>query len=856
MGTSVSSVVTSALGVITDGWDAVEGAVEGDFLGYAQTVLDGATAVTSIIENYYGELAHGYQAAVYQANLLKFSVSTANLATAISNYKKGTGSEAKVVAGEMDLVGSVAGIVGSLPPGDVGGAKVTALANALSIAASGGSAIVGGVSDSALNTLNDFMLLTQPGSMPLGIYKLLSSNDAVVGAFKSLEEQASWYAQQVYSDITGSSSSSSTTSNNETEIFTSTTSGNATTETGNLGDTITNTLSGDALTTTTTQGFSETQQLSATGVLHSDTWNNAAATTGTDTYNADGSDSGKITYANGSYALYTDDGQGNLSTDYYTAGGTEIRATWVHADGTSGEVSLYGDGLTQIPGGGSLDVPESMYEVTQNPDGSYVTYAQDALDGYTNGGYSSTGAATSNTTGVGLGANDTVTASSTDQFAEQSSFYTDTGDVVYVGAEFTYHYNASGAATGGTWYSAYQGPNGIVNNPNGDKIAWAQNIMATQGSDTVNASGVMVRQATALDGSVWQDTTLLAGDTVSQYSGGMTLLSDQWSDYNGMTGDPALGSQAPVSGTPAITGSDTFNGNAVAGKDNTWTDGTGDQYVLNTATGALTISQRVLGTNSGDQIVIDHFNLNAAQTNAHGYLGIKFGEQLAAAASVNTADDPFTNGGTYTPATQSATVAVGNVQIVTLYASAASSTDQTVTVTGGSASAFISTGANLLAFNGTLNLVIPAGQNHVTFGLVDTSHSSSADALNLSASLTNADGTVSSNALTVTFDQPSAASTSVTPDYVINGDLTPVNFGTAANPQYHVDFLGNIVTSGSSPNFNDTLYGNVAGNDLIETGVGNNTVICGQLNDTVNAGGFLFSEATNDLHYVTRRIAA
>ncbi|MHB1677389.1 MAG: hypothetical protein ACYCSS_07610 [Sulfuriferula sp.] len=44
--------------------------------------------------------------------------------------------------------------------------------------------------------------------------------------------------------------------------------------------------------------------------------------------------------------------------------------------------------------------------------------------------------------------------------------------------------------------------------------------------------------------------------------------------------------------------------------------------------------------------------------------------------------------------------------------------------------AFISTGANPLAFNGTLNLIIPAGQDHVTFGLVDTSHSSSADAAN------------------------------------------------------------------------------------------------------------------------------
>ena len=317
--------------------------------------------------------------------------------------------------------------------------------------------------------------------------------------------------------------------------------------------------------------------------------------------------------------------------------------------------------------------------------------------------------------------------------------------------------------------------------------------------------------------------------------------------------DDSLGNGA---GSVYVGNTQLTGGTAVAGKDNTWTDGNGDQYAWNTSTGALTISQGLLGANSGDQIVIDNFNLNAAETNPHGYLGIKFGEQLAAAASASTADDPFSNGGTYTPATQAATVADGNVQTVTLYASTVSDTDQTVTVTGGSASAFISTGANLLAFNGTLNLIIPAGQDHVTFGLVDTSNSSTADTLNLSASLTNADGTVSSNALAVTFDSPAVASTSVTPDYVINGDMTPVNFGTAASPQYHVDFLGDIVTSGSSPDFNDTLFGIAAGNDSIETRSGNSTLICDLDNDTVNAGGFLFSEATNDLHYAAGRIAA
>ncbi len=84
-------------------------------------------------------------------------------------------------------------------------------------------------------------------------------------------------------------------------------------------------------------------------------------------------------------------------------------------------------------------------------------------------------------------------------------------------------------------------------------------------------------------------------------------------------------------------------GTAVAGTDTTWTDSHGDQYVYNPDTGSMTISQGLLGT-GGDQIVIDNFNLGQAESST-GYLGIKFGEQLAMAASANSADDPFTNGG-------------------------------------------------------------------------------------------------------------------------------------------------------------------------------------------------------------------
>ena len=184
-----------------------------------------------------------------------------------------------------------------------------------------------------------------------------------------------------------------------------------------------------------------------------------------------------------------------------------------------------------------------------------------------------------------------------------------------------------------------------------------------------------------------------------------------------------LGNGMLFDGSAQITGS-----GILQKTDNTWTDGNHDQYLYNLDTGSMTISQGLLGS-SGDKIVIDNFNLGQAESST-GYLGIKFGEQLAMTAGANSADDPFTNGGTYTAASQSATVAVGNVQTITLYAAAADATAQTVTLNGGGASIFVSTGATLLPFNGTLNLVIPARQDHVTVGLVDTSNRSSVDAAN------------------------------------------------------------------------------------------------------------------------------
>uniref|UniRef100_E6PQA3 Uncharacterized protein n=1 Tax=mine drainage metagenome TaxID=410659 RepID=E6PQA3_9ZZZZ len=312
-----------------------------------------------------------------------------------------------------------------------------------------------------------------------------------------------------------------------------------------------------------------------------DTWKNAIGTQGTDTYNTDGSSSSKVTYADGNYATTLDDGQGNITTDYYTKDGIEIRSTWVHSDGSSGTVDLYADGQTQIPGAGTDSVPQSSFTVLQNPDGTYTTTGWDAQDGSTTTNFGASGGQTSQSTGTGSGINDQTVASSKTTYI--SSFQ----------EEVTYNDNAAGAVIGDSWYAA--NPDGSAN-PNGVYLGWA-NATATSGTTTDNASGVIVKTATALDGSVYRDTIEFQGDTVTHLTSGGTLLSDTWTLTDG------------TNTTPSVTGSDTFNADGSGSgtfsdlRDNTagtvTLNGQGDITVVNTNAGGTVTSEDIWNGSNG-----------------------------------------------------------------------------------------------------------------------------------------------------------------------------------------------------------------------------------------------------------------
>jgi len=311
------------------------------------------------------------------------------------------------------------------------------------------------------------------------------------------------------------------------------------------------------------QGLYGTGNLGSDGELTADSWTNSnAGTSGHDEFNADGSRSGTVIYASGAYAITQDDGQGNITTDYYTPSGVETRSTWVHSDGNSGAVNLYQDGLTANPAGGPYSVPVTHSTVVQSPEGSYSIISYNAQDISTTITFDSLANQNSWSTGSGAGTNDLTTANSVSEYIS--------------GAESTFNYNSSGVFIGNSWYSAL--PDG---SPNSEGIAvdWAQ-ASCTSGSEVVDASGVIVKTATSLDGSIYRDTVERQGSTVSHYDTNELLLSDRWSLIDGSN---AL---------PSVTGSDSFSSDGSgSGSFTNLRDQTSGDVMLD-ASGDITITNR------------------------------------------------------------------------------------------------------------------------------------------------------------------------------------------------------------------------------------------------------------------------
>ncbi|OIQ91501.1 hypothetical protein GALL_265780 [mine drainage metagenome] len=359
------------------------------------------------------------------------------------------------------------------------------------------------------------------------------------------------------------------------------------------------------------------------GAISNESWTNPIGAQGSLSYAPAGSSTGTVTYADGNYATTLDDGQGNITTDYYTKDGVEIRSTWVHSDGTSGTVNQYADGLTLMPGGGPNPVPTTASSVVQNPDGSYTTVDWNAQNQSVTTNFAANGSQTSQSTGTGTGANDlTVASSSTAVVANLNGGY----------ESVTTNHNAAGQDIGNTWYASSS--DGTVD-PNEDMVTLAtgaeatgtswgwQGTTALSGSMTFDASGVQTLNIKALDGTSWVVTNEQQGSTVSHESSSGVLLSDQWAIADG----PGVISGVPTSAS--VTGTDSFN--ADGSGSGTFTDlrdgtsgtvtlnGQGDIVVVNTNASGSVTSEDTWNA-STDSYTIATLNGSGTTLNSYDYL--------------------------------------------------------------------------------------------------------------------------------------------------------------------------------------------------------------------------------------------
>jgi Ca2+-binding RTX toxin-like protein len=87
-----------------------------------------------------------------------------------------------------------------------------------------------------------------------------------------------------------------------------------------------------------------TTDFDSAGKALDDNWTHVDGSHGNDTFNADGSRTGISYLADGTYQTIADDGQGDRTTTSFGANGTELGDSWQHSDGTHGTDAFAPDG--------------------------------------------------------------------------------------------------------------------------------------------------------------------------------------------------------------------------------------------------------------------------------------------------------------------------------------------------------------------------------------------------------------------------------------------------------------------------------------------------------------------------------
>jgi Ca2+-binding RTX toxin-like protein len=267
---------------------------------------------------------------------------------------------------------------------------------------------------------------------------------------------------ELYATLLGTTPTSNSSSGSINETFDETVVGGAIQFIGSNGDVVTIDNDNNTETVSDNHGRTDTLTFSSDGLsLVGQTWNDPDGTIGAVTFiPSDGSSTSTITYASGGYATILDDGQGNLTTDYFSKAGNEYAFSWQHSDGTSGEQTAMSNGLTTT-GAGPMDVPTSSYETITNPDGTYTSASYNPANALLTQVFDADGTQTSSASEQGPGHNfdlshtTPVTTSSdgyviTRVYDSAVDLVSDTWTNTDTGVSGSDTYNASGAVSGTT----------------------------------------------------------------------------------------------------------------------------------------------------------------------------------------------------------------------------------------------------------------------------------------------------------------------------------------------------------------------------------------------------------------------
>jgi VCBS repeat-containing protein len=348
-----------------------------------------------------------------------------------------------------------------------------------------------------------------------------------------------------------------------------------------------------SITTNDGMGNVTTTAYSAQEVKLSDTWSRADGSSGTDTFNADGSVSGTVTYADRTSGIILNDGHGQFTTTHYGTDGITVTGTsittnvhgnsrtisydangvvtsdsWIRTDGTSGSDAFNVDGSKSSDRWAHID---GSY-------GSDVFNADGSRSSTVNDGHGST--TTTNYDAGGTKLNDNWTkldgTSGSDTFNADGSYSSTVNDGH--GTTTTTNYDTSGVKLDDNWtktdgsygsdiFNADGSSSGTTHNANGSYSNYTNDGLGNVVSTTYDVNGNKLNYSVSTADVQGIVTTVnydaagnelgynitthdgAGGTTTTNYNVAGNRLSDSWTRADGTWGSDTFNSDGSSSGT-------------------------------------------------------------------------------------------------------------------------------------------------------------------------------------------------------------------------------------------------------------------------------------------------------------------